>query len=114
IFGIITDELKDIKSRFGDARRTKIIAETEELDDEDLIKEEEMVVTITHTGYIKRNPIDLYRSQKRGGKGSRGMETRDEDFVINLFVSSTHSQLLCFADKGKIHWVKVHSLPLAS
>jgi DNA gyrase subunit A len=73
-----------------------------------------MVVTITHTGYIKRNPSDLYRSQKRGGKGSRGMETRDEDFVSNLFVASTHSQLLCFSDKGKIHWVKVHSLPLAS
>jgi DNA gyrase subunit A len=114
IFGIITDELKDIKERFGDERRTKIMGESEELSDEDLIKEEEMVVTITHTGYIKRNPIDLYRSQKRGGKGSRGMETRDEDFVSNLFVSSTHSQLLCFSDKGKLHWVKVHALPVAS
>jgi len=114
IFGIITDELKDIKSRFGDKRRTKIIAESEELSDEDLIEEEEMVVTITHTGYIKRNPVDLYRSQKRGGKGSKGMETRDEDFVTSLFIASTHSQLLCFSDKGKIYWLKVHSLPLAS
>ena len=114
IFDIITQELKDIKSRFGDQRRTKIIAEAEELSDEDLIEEQEMVVTITHTGYIKRNPIDLYRSQKRGGKGSRGMETRDEDFVTSLFVASTHSQLLCFSDKGKVHLVKVHALPLAS
>jgi DNA gyrase subunit A len=114
IFEIVVAELKEIKAKYGDKRRTKIIAEAEELSDEDLIEEQEMVVTITHTGYIKRNPSDLYRSQKRGGKGSKGMETRDEDFVSNLFVASTHSQLLCFSDKGKLHWVKVHSLPLAS
>ncbi|MCC6277298.1 MAG: DNA gyrase subunit A [Oligoflexia bacterium] len=114
IFGIIKDELNDIKSRFGDERRTRIIAEAEELEDEDLIKEEEMVVTITHSGYIKRNPIDQYRSQKRGGKGLKGMETRDEDFVTSLFVTSSHSLLLCFTDKGKIYSVKVHALPLAS
>jgi DNA gyrase subunit A len=114
IFGIVKDELVDIKTRFGDARRTKIIAEAEELEDEDLIADEEMVVTITHTGYIKRNPIDLYRSQKRGGKGTKGMETREEDFVTSLFVTSTHALLLCFTDKGKVYSVKVHALPLGS
>ncbi|MDZ4677289.1 MAG: DNA gyrase subunit A [Oligoflexia bacterium] len=114
IFGIVRDELVDIKNRFGDKRRTKIIAEAEELEDEDLIEDQEMVVTITHTGYIKRNPIDLYRSQKRGGKGTKGMETREEDFVTSLFVTSTHSLLLCFTDKGKVYSVKVHALPLAS
>src|SRR5262249_52175559 len=90
IFQVVKTELVDIKTRFGDKRRTKIIAEAEELNDEDLIEEEEMVVTITHTGYIKRNPTELYRSQKRGGRGSKGMETREEDFVTNLFVASTH------------------------
>jgi DNA gyrase subunit A len=114
IFQVVIDELKEIKEKYGDKRRTKIVGESEELSEEDLIEEQEMVVTITHSGYIKRNPTDLYRSQKRGGKGSKGIETRDEDFVNNLFVASTHSQLLCFTDKGKIHWVKVHALPLAS
>lgn len=114
IFQVIKEELEDIKKRYGDERRTEIRAELKEMTDEDLIDDEEMVVAITHTGYIKRNPIDQYRSQKRGGRGLRGMETREEDFVTNLFVASTHSQLLCFTDKGKIYWVKVHALPLAS
>ncbi len=114
IFDLIKEELSDIKTRFGDKRRTKIIGEKEELSELDVIEEVEMVVTITHTGYIKRNPTDQYRSQKRGGRGTKGMETREEDFVTSLFVASTHSQLLCFTDKGKIHWVMVHSLPLAS
>lgn len=114
IFEVIKTELLDIKTRFSDKRRTKIVAEAEELSDEDLIAEEEMVVTITHSGYVKRNSIDEYRSQKRGGKGTKGMETREEDFVTTLFVASTHSQLMCFSDKGKMYLVKVHALPLSS
>ncbi len=114
IFKVITDELTEIKRKYADPRRSQIINEAEELSDEDLIEVEDMVVTITHTGYIKRNSIDEYRSQKRGGKGARGVETKEEDFVTNLFVSSTHDLLLCLSDKGKLHLVKVHSLPLAS
>lgn len=114
IFKVIQDELTEIKDKFGDKRRTKIVGEAEELSDEDLIDEEDMVVTITHTGYIKRNPVDQYKSQKRGGKGLKGMETRDEDFVTHLFVTSTHDNLLCFSDKGKVYLAKVHALPLAS
>ena len=114
VFEVIKRELIEIKTQFGDKRRTRIQADSEALTEEDYIEDEEMVVTITHSGYIKRNPVELYRSQKRGGKGSKGIETRDEDFVSSLFVASTHSNLLCFTDKGKIYWVKVHSLPLAS
>lgn len=114
IFEVITQELKEIQQKYGDERRTKIVPESDELNEEDLIQDEEMVVTITHSGYIKRNPIDQYRSQKRGGKGLKGMETRDEDFVTRLFTASTHANLLCFTDKGKIYWLKVHELPLAS
>jgi len=114
IYKIIIEELTDLKQRFGDKRRTQIVAEAEELDDLDLIEDEEMVVAITHSGYIKRNQVDQYRAQKRGGKGLKGMETRDEDFVTKLFVASTHANLLCFSDKGKLHMVKVHELPVAS
>lgn len=114
IFQVVTEELTEIKQKYADKRRTEIVSEAEELSDEDLIEEEDMVVTITHTGYIKRNSVHEYKSQKRGGKGLKGMETRDEDFVTNLFVTSTHDLLLCFSDKGKVHWVKVHELPLAS
>jgi DNA gyrase subunit A len=108
---IIIDELSDIKQRFGDARRTVIQAKTEDLSIEDLIQEEEMVVTISHRGYIKRNPISIYRAQRRGGKGKTGMSTREEDFVEDLFIASTHSYILIFSSAGKVYWLKVHELP---
>lgn len=112
IYKIIVQELNDIKERFGDARKTKIIAEeSEDLEDEDLISKENVMVTITHSGYIKRIPLETYRTQKRGGKGLKGMETREEDFVTNIFTANTHTTLLVFTDKGKVFWVKVHKLP---
>jgi DNA gyrase subunit A len=112
IYKILVQELKDIKERFGDNRKTKIIAEeSEDLQDEDLISKENVMVTITHSGYIKRIPLETYRTQKRGGKGLKGMETREEDFVTNIFTANTHTTLLVFTDKGKVYWVKVHKLP---
>jgi DNA gyrase subunit A len=111
IYKIIVAELEDIKKRFGDDRRTKIVGDIADIEDEDLITEEEVVVTITHSGYIKRIPLDEYRTQHRGGKGVKGMETRDEDFVEKLFVANTLTTLLVFTDKGKIYWLKVHRLP---
>jgi len=114
VFKIIVQELEDIKKRFGDERRTKIVGDLANIDDEDLIAEEDVVVTITHSGYIKRIPLDEYRTQRRGGKGVKGMETREEDFVSNLFVASTKTTLLMFTDKGKIYWLKVHQLPMGT
>ncbi len=108
---IISEELEQIKKSFGDARRTKITGDMANIDDEDLITEEDVVVTFTHSGYIKRISTDEYRAQRRGGKGIKGMETREEDFVSNLFVASTLTTLLVFTDKGKIYWLKVHKLP---
>jgi DNA gyrase subunit A len=114
IDAIIKEELHDIKTRFSDERRTEIISETSDLSDEDLIAEEDMVVTVSHEGYIKRNPVTLYRSQRRGGKGVVGATTREEDFVEHLFVSSTHSFLMVFTSKGRVYWVKVHEIPQGS
>ncbi len=111
IMKIITDELSEIKEKYGDSRRTVIQAKTEELSVEDLIQEEEMVVTVSHRGYIKRNPISIYRAQRRGGKGKTGMATREEDFVEDLFIASTHSYILIFSSSGKVFWLKVHELP---
>ena len=108
---IIKEELLDLRSRFADGRRTQILPATADLSDEDLITEEDMVVTFSHAGYIKRNPTSLYRSQRRGGKGVVGATTREEDFVEHLFVSSTHSFLLFFTTIGRVYWVKVHELP---
>jgi DNA gyrase subunit A len=108
---IIKEELIDLRTRFADARRTEIIFETTDLSAEDFIAEEDMVVTISHEGYIKRNPATSYRSQRRGGKGVVGATTREEDFVEHLFVSSTHSFLLFFTTRGRVHWVKVHEIP---
>ena len=114
IDAIIREELEDIRTRFADERRTEIIAATADLSIEDLIAEEDMVVTISHAGYIKRNATSQYRSQRRGGKGMVGATTREEDFVEHLFVSSTHSYLLFFTSFGRVHWVKVHEIPQGS
>ena len=110
---IIQDELIEIKEKYQDSRRTEIIPETGEIRLEDMIAPEDMVITISHTGYIKRNPASLYKSQRRGGKGKIGMGTKDEDFVAHLFVASTHDYLLFFTDAGRVYWLKVHQIPEA-
>ena len=111
IMKIIRDELVSMKEKYGNARRTVIKAKTEDLSAEDLIQEEEMVVTVSHRGYIKRNPISIYRAQRRGGRGKQGMVTREEDFVEDLFIASTHSYVLIFSASGKVYWLKVHEIP---
>ena len=113
MLNLIKEELIAIRDAYGDERRTEIVEVAPEIRVEDLIAEEDMVVTITHTGYIKRNPISLYRSQHRGGKGKMGMNVKEEDFVEDLFIASTHDYILFFTDAGKIHWMKVHELPQA-
>ena len=111
ILNIIKGELFDVKERFADDRRTEIVEMTADLSIEDLIVEEDMVVTVSHSGYIKRNAVSLYRAQRRGGKGKTGMRPKDEDFVENLFIASTHSYILVFTDRGKVYWLKVHEIP---
>ncbi|MGZ8421812.1 MAG: DNA gyrase subunit A [Nitrospira sp.] len=111
---IIRNELIEIKDKYQDERRTKIVKEEAELTLEDLIAEEEVVVTITHTGYIKRNAVTLYRAQRRGGKGKIAMGIKEEDFVETLFTASTHDSLLFCTDAGKVYWLKVHEIPEAS
>jgi DNA gyrase subunit A len=110
---IVKEELSEIKEKYGDERRTEIVPETKEITLEDMIASEEMVITISHSGYIKRNPLKLYRSQRRGGKGMIGMETKEEDFVEHLFVASTHDYLLFFTNNGKVYWLKVYEVPEA-
>jgi DNA gyrase subunit A len=109
--GIIKKEIAEVKSKYGDERRTEIVDAVVDFDIEDLIAEEDMVIAITHGGYIKRMPVTLYRRQRRGGRGVVGMETKEEDFVEHLFVASTHDYILFFTDTGKCHWKKVHELP---
>jgi len=109
----IKDELLALKAEYQDERRTQIIPEEAEINVEDLIAQEEVVVTISHAGYIKRNPVSLYRAQRRGGKGKIGMGTKEEDFVETLFTASTHDYLLFFTDAGKVYWLKVHEIPEA-
>ena len=111
ILSIIKQELIEIKERFANPRRTEIIAKTGDLSLEDLIVEEDMVVTVSHTGYIKRNAVSLYRAQRRGGKGKTGMRPKEEDFVEHLFIASTHAYILVFTDLGKVYWLKVHEIP---
>jgi DNA gyrase subunit A len=110
---IIKDELKAIRQEYKDERRTQIVPETADINIEDLIAQEEVVVTISHAGYIKRNPVSLYRAQRRGGKGKIAMGTKEEDFVATLFTASTHDYLLFFTDAGKVYWLKVHEIPEA-
>ncbi len=112
--GIIRDELLAIKAEFGTPRRTEIVEGFGDLDDEDLIQREEMVVTVSHAGYIKRVPLSTYRAQRRGGKGRSAMQTRDEDFVTRLFVASTHAPVLFFSSKGQVYKLKVWRLPAAA
>jgi DNA gyrase subunit A len=112
ILGVIVEELEEIREKYGDERRTEIGAAVEGLSTEDLIVEEDMVVTVSHAGYIKRSPLTQYRAQRRGGKGVKGMEAREEDFVERLFVASTHAYILFFTTRGRVHWLKVHELPL--
>ncbi|HBF34687.1 TPA: DNA gyrase subunit A [Candidatus Sumerlaeota bacterium] len=108
---IVGNELTEIKRRFSDTRRTEILDSSADLTIEDLIAEERMVVTITHGGYIKRTPTDVYRSQRRGGKGVQGATTKDEDWVENLFIGTTHDYMMFFSDQGKAYWLKVYELP---
>jgi len=111
ILEIIIEELNEIKKKYGDSRRTEIVEEAAEINLEDMIVEEDMVVSITHSGYIKRSPVSLYRSQQRGGKGSSGMVTKEDDFVEHIFVASTHSYILFFTSSGRVYWLKVHQIP---
>jgi DNA gyrase subunit A len=111
ILNVVTEELDDIREQYGDERRTELGGPVEGLTTEDLIVEEDMVVTVSHAGYIKRNPLTQYRAQRRGGKGVKGMDAREQDFVERLFVASTHAYILFFTTKGRAHWLKVHELP---
>jgi len=113
VYGIIKDELLEIKEKFGDDRHTKIIAAEGEIDIEDLIKEEQSVIALTHFGYIKRMPINTYKSQRRGGKGITGMATREEDFVKQIFTASTHDTILFFSNKGKLYKLRGYEVPEA-
>jgi DNA gyrase subunit A len=110
---IIRDELLEIRTKYADERRTEISEETKEITIEDLITEEEMVITFSHQGYIKRNPLSAYRSQRRGGKGLMGMETKEEDFVEQLFIGSTHDYMLFFSNLGRLYWLKIYQIPEA-
>ncbi|MBZ4662509.1 MAG: gyrA [Caloramator sp.] len=113
VLNIIKDELIEIKQKYADERRTKIINSTEEINIEDLIQEEEVVITITHAGYVKRIPIDTYKSQKRGGKGIQGITTREDDFVENIFITSTHNNILFFTNLGRAYKLKAYEIPEA-
>jgi len=108
---LVVDELKAVREKFGDPRRTEIIDESGELRIEDLIADEDMAITVTNTGYIKRTPISTYRAQRRGGKGRIGMRTREEDYVSHLFIASTHAYIMIFTDRGRAYWLKVHEVP---
>ena len=110
---VIRKELEEVAERYGDQRITEIIADYQDLDTEDLITEEDVVVTLSHAGYVKSQPIDTYRSQHRGGKGKAATAVKDEDFIDKLFIASTHDTVLCFSSRGKLYWLKVYKLPQA-
>ena len=108
---VIVKELEEIRDKYGDARRTQIVDESAELQLEDLIADEQVAVTVSHQGYLKRTPISIYRQQRRGGTGRMGMKTREEDFVSQLIIDSTHAYLLCFTNTGRVYWLKVYEIP---
>ncbi len=108
---VIIKELEEVRDKYGDARRTIIVDETAELQMEDLIADEQVAVTVSHQGYLKRTPISIYRQQRRGGTGRTGMKTREEDFVAQLIIDSTHAYLLCFTNTGRVYWLKVYEVP---
>ena len=110
---VIREELQSIRDEYGDERRTEIVEGQIDLSMEDLIAEEDVVVTFSHAGYAKAQPISEYRAQRRGGRGKTATRTRDEDFVERMFVANTHDMLLCFSNRGKIYWLKVFQLPQA-
>ena len=109
--GVIVKEMEEVKKKFGDERRTQIVDEAAEIQLEDLIVDEQVAVTVSHSGYLKRTPITTYRSQRRGGMGRTGMKTREEDFVERLFIASTHAYLLIFTNTGRVYWLKVYEVP---
>ena len=111
VLKIVEEELLVMKEKYGDERRTKIMSKTVELDIEDMIQEEEVVVTLSHAGYMKRLPVTTYKAQRRGGKGIAGMTTREEDFVENVFITNTHAFMLLFTNKGRVYWIKVYEIP---
>ncbi len=111
---VIREELLDVQQRYGDKRKTEIVHTQEDLSMEDLINEEDVVVTLSHAGYAKSQPIDTYRSQRRGGRGKTATSVKDEDFIDKLFIASTHDTILCFSSRGKLYWLKVYQLPQAS
>jgi DNA gyrase subunit A len=108
---VIIKELEDVRDKYGDARRTVIVDETAELQMEDLIADEQVAITVSHQAYLKRTPISIYRQQRRGGTGRTGMKTREEDFVAQLIIDSTHAYLLCFTNTGRVYWLKVYEIP---
>lgn len=114
ILEIIKQEVSELKDKFGDERRTEILSEAQELSIEDLIAEEDVVITISHSGYIKRLPVSAYRRQRRGGRGVTGADMKEEDFIEHLFIASTHDFILFFTNKGRLHWLKAHEIPQAS
>src|SRR3989338_6143863 len=115
IMDIIKNELLELKQNYGNKRKTEIIeTEASSFEMEDVIQESNQVITITHSGYIKRQPLEVYRQQRRGGKGLVATTTKEEDFVRDIFIASTHSYILLFTNKGKVHWIKVYDIPEAS
>ena len=113
LMGVIKDEMLEIKKKWGDKRRTKIIADEGDMDEEDLIEEKQVAITLTHLGYLKRIPADTYKTQKRGGKGITGLTTRENDFVRDLIMTSTHDNLMFFTSTGKCHKIKAYEIPEA-
>jgi len=111
VLSIISDELRQVKDAYSDPRRTEIIAESSDITIEDMIADEDMVITVSRGGYIKRSPLSLYRAQRRGGKGRVGMQTKEEDIVEHLFVATAHAYVLVFTDRGRLYWLKVHQIP---
>ncbi len=111
---VIVAELREIIKSYGDERRTQIVDAVDDIKLEDLIKDEEMAITVSHAGYMKRTSVDVYRHQSRGGKGRIGARTREEDFVERFFVASAHSYILLFTSKGRVYWLKVYEIPAAA